>query len=222
MSIPHPCRCLPVLGWLLVASHAPAQSVPPPNWPDSISSHPSLNVRPATRLRLGAFVARFEKTTLAQIRDAMRVGTIEHQGDAGESMYWLCYTVARAQPPQRLWITSHGEMGGREHTVGGFMIEEISRAQASPGCPSMPSSGYPLSLDRGIWIGTNHSALLRKLPTPSGLRGDWLEFLYEGRVRGRDPFGSGTDVDFAEISALSARVVSGRVAALQAWKVTAY
>jgi hypothetical protein len=215
-------RCLPLLAWLPISGLSLAQPVPPPPMQDDVGV-PSLRVRPATRLSLGKFVAYFEKTTLAQVRNAVGAGTIAHQGDAGESMYWLCYTAARVTPPQRLWIMSHGEMGGPEHDVGGVVVEEIPPSvSANSGCPMLPFALMPISLDRGVWLGTTPTVLSRKLGQPSRVRHDWLDFVYEGKVPGKDPFGSGETVNFSELSSLSARVVTGRVVALHAWKVTAY
>jgi len=218
----HVLRCLPFLAWLLLSGPVLAQAVPPPPFQDEYRN-PSLRFRPATRLSLGKFVAYFEKTKLAQVRKAVGRGTIAHQGDAGDSMYWLCYAAASAEPPQRLWVMSHGEMGGPEMEIGGVMAEEVPpTATVNSGCPALPSTSMPLSVDRGIWLGTTQQTLLSKLGRPSAVRGDWLDFLHEGKLRGKDPFGSSETVDFSEQSSLSVRLVSGRIVALQAWKVTAY
>jgi hypothetical protein len=63
---------------------------------------------------LDQYRIRFEETGL---RDVMprAGGYIQHQGDAGENIYWLCYTIADGKPAQRLWIIASGEMGGPEH-----------------------------------------------------------------------------------------------------------
>lgn len=213
---------LRLLAWLPLSGLALAQPVPPPRMQDDLGV-PSLRVRPATRLSLGKFVAYFEETTLAKVRNWVGAGTIAHQGDAGDSMYWLCYTAAGADPPQRLWVMSHGEMGGPDHDVSGVAVEEIPRAtSANTGCPALPPASMPVSLDRGFWLGATPEVLSLKLGKPSRVREDWLDFVYEGKVSGKDPFGSGETVDFSELSSLSARVVSGRVVALHAWKVTAY
>ena len=61
-------------------------------------------------------------------------GTIQHQGDAAGSIYWLCYQ--RAQ--HRLWIAS-SEMGGQDHVVTD-VVEELTGkdAVASTDCAVIP------------------------------------------------------------------------------------
>ena len=71
---------------------------PPPPVDEHAFEHvpPTVVKRLATRFSLGAFAGRFEKTTLGAVREAVGEGTIQHQGDAGGSLYWLCYRRARS------------------------------------------------------------------------------------------------------------------------------
>src|SRR3954470_17139081 len=90
-----------LLLFAIPADDCSAQTPPPP-----VDEHafervpPTVVKRLATRFSLGAFAGRFEKTMLGAVRKAVGVGTIQHQGDAGGSIYWLCYR--RAQ--HRLWV----------------------------------------------------------------------------------------------------------------------
>lgn len=62
---------------------------------------------PVQEIRLGRFVAIFEKTTLGEIRDALGVGTVKHTGDAGQSLYWLCYSLQGRKSdliPMAKWV----------------------------------------------------------------------------------------------------------------------
>ena len=99
-----------------------AQTPPPPLSEDAFERvPPTVAKRLATRFSLGAFAGRFEKTQLGAVREAVGKGTIQHQGEAGESVYWLCYR--RAQ--HRLWVVSSGEIGGPDHLVT-QVVEELT------------------------------------------------------------------------------------------------
>ena len=41
---------------------------------------------------LGKFRITFEKTTLSEVMLAVLGGTVLRKGDAGASLYWLCYS----------------------------------------------------------------------------------------------------------------------------------
>src|SRR5690349_2336254 len=95
-----------VLLLLLVAipaENCSAQTPPPPLDERALERVPPTVVkRLATRFSLGAFAGRFEETPLGAVRKAVGAGTIQHQGDAAGSIYWLCYRHAQ----QRLWVSS--------------------------------------------------------------------------------------------------------------------
>ena len=120
-----------------------AQTPPPP-----VDGHalervsPTIKKRLATRFSLGAFAGRFEETPLGTVRDTVGEGTIQHQGDAGDSIYWLCYR--RAQ--HRLWVVSSGEMGGPDHRVT-EIVEELAEKNTEAGIAftsiSMPARAAP-------------------------------------------------------------------------------
>src|SRR3954453_1569769 len=98
-----------LLLFAIPADDCSAQTPPPP-----LDEHlfervpPTVVKRLATRFSLGAFAGRFEETPLGAVRKAVGEGTIQHQGDAGGSIYWLCYRRAQL----RLWVVSSGETGG--------------------------------------------------------------------------------------------------------------
>ena len=76
---------------------------------------------------MGDFYAEFERTTLDEIRQAVGAGEIAHQGDAGDGMYWLCYTNFDSKHSERIWVTSHGEMGGPDHMIDGVHAEFLEK-----------------------------------------------------------------------------------------------
>ena len=213
-----------LLASILISRSVVAQPIPPPSVPDSFAAEDRLlKARPVTRLTLGKFVARFEETTLGEVREAIGSGSIAHQGDAGESTYWLCYTVSSPQAAQRLWITS-GEMGGTRHTIGGVVAQELPAGTVpNAGCPVLSSTRTPLSLDGGVWIGGDLSLIEKVLGKPSASHGGWLEWSYQGKIQGRDIVGASPaagSLEFDELSLLQVRVTDGRVVALSASKVT--
>src|SRR4029078_5442972 len=121
-----------LLLFAIPGAHVSAQPPPPPLDEHAFERVPPTVVkRLATRFSLGAFAGRFEETPLGAVRKAVGAGTIQHQGDACGSIYWLCYR--RAQ--HRLWLSS-GELGGPDHRVI-EIVEELTEkdTETSTDCP---------------------------------------------------------------------------------------
>ena len=165
------------------SSLSSATPVPPPTWADEETDvAPTVVVDLVRELRLGSFVAHFEKTTLRQIRERIGAGAIEHAGDAAGSMTWLCYSL----PGQRVWLVST-EMGGSDDVLMQVMADTLSAsAPAEPSCPPMPDALRPISLPFG-WLGTTSSALRKTFGKPSRVRGDWHVYFFDGKQRGPYP-----------------------------------
>jgi hypothetical protein len=167
---------------LFAAAGAAGAPVPPPNRPDAITAKPTLKAKPATRLALGRFQIELERTTLYDVVEAAKVGTIAHRGAAGTSTYWLCFTDTEARRHERLWLLS-GEMGGPKRSITGVAAERVPEGtKASMDCPQLPPVMRPASLDKGVWIGMTETALRQKLGKPSATNGEWLTFLYAGKT----------------------------------------
>jgi hypothetical protein len=156
---------------------------PPPARP-SITWKASMKRQPSTILQMGALRVRFERTTLNDVRSAASVGEIAHQGEAGESIYWLCYTNLSATQVERIWIIADGEMGGPEHYVTSISAEILPDASVSGDCPELPNKLKPLSLDQHLWLGASESGATAKLGTPSYRKGTWKSYDFEGKVPG--------------------------------------
>ena len=136
------------LGILIASVNGAAQSVPPPPSSDEITAPATLKVRPATQLTFGKESAQFEQTALSSVLSKVGIGSVEHRGDAGASVYWICYTAQLTDSAQRLWITSDGEMGGRG-THHRLSAEETS---AVPSCPRSVRNSrldFSVALDKG-------------------------------------------------------------------------
>jgi hypothetical protein len=131
---------------------------------------------------MGRLTVSFEKTPL---REVMRNagGVIAHQGDAGESVYWLCYTIVEKKHSERLSLTASGEMGGPDQTVSSVVAEMVTD-QPTADCPALAATFRPVHLSNGIWLGKPESVLIEKVGVPPSKNGEWRGFLYEGKQPG--------------------------------------
>lgn len=138
------CKMAARLGWTaLLFSTVASPSVPPPPAPDiyeprSDVAGGTLKVAPSG-FSLGHSHVRFEQTTLGDIVSLVGAGAIAHQGDAGESLYWICYTIPEAQQSGRVWILADGEMGGPEHHITGLSAALLPQATPTADCPALRS-----------------------------------------------------------------------------------
>ena len=155
-----------------------AQTPPPP-----IDEHAFENVPPtvvkrlATRFSLGAFAGRFEKTTLGAVRKAVGAGTIQHQGDAGGSIHWLCYR--RAQ--HRLWVVS-GEIGGPDHLVTEIVEELAEKGAESTDCATIPEKFAPLVIDGKLHLGMSRLQVVTALGPPSKSDAAQMVYSHHGKL----------------------------------------
>ncbi|MET4175489.1 hypothetical protein ABIB99_006604 [Bradyrhizobium sp. LA6.1] len=169
-----------LLLFAIPADDCSAQTPPPP-----VDEHafervpPTVVKRLATRFSLGAFAGRFEETRLGAVREAVGEGTIRHQGDAGDSIYWLCYR--RAQ--HRLWVVSSGEMGGPDHLVT-EIVEELTEkdAGASVDCAIIPEKFSPVVLDSKLHLGMSRQEVITALGPPSKSEAAQIVYSHEGKL----------------------------------------
>ena len=169
-----------LLLFAIPAENCAAQTPPPP-----LDEHafervpPTVKTRLATRFSLGAFVGHFEKTTLGAVREAMGAGTIQHQGDAGGSIYWLCYR--RAQ--HRLWVVSSGEIGGPDHLVT-EIVEELTEkgTEISTDCATIPKRFAPLVFDGKLHLGMSRLEVVTALGPPSKSEAARMVYSHHGKL----------------------------------------
>ena len=169
-----------LLLFAIPASDCSAQTPPPP-----LDEHafervpPTVAKRLATRFSLGAFAGRFEETRLGAVRDAVGEGTIQHQGDAGGSIYWLCYR--RAQ--HLIWVVSSGEMGGTDHRVT-EIVEELNEtdAGASTECAIIPEKFAPVVFDGKLHLGMSRHEVITALGPPSKSEAAQMVYSHEGKL----------------------------------------
>jgi len=128
-------------------------------------------------IRLGKFIARFEKTTLSEIRGAIGAGSILHHGDAGDSIYWLCYTFSH----QQIKLMSHGEMGGQNHRLTRVTVKKAGTGNQEESCPTIPIQFLPVSFPFGS-VGSSKKSILENLGNPSSINKNQFLYSYHRRI----------------------------------------
>jgi hypothetical protein len=134
----------------------------PPKHPDLNDLPSTLKSVPVTEVTLGTLPVEFEITSLLDVQKATKIGRIVHRGDAGESEYALCYTIAFGSGQERIWLSS-GELGGPEHSIESFYAEAGSNI-ASNSCPPLPTKLRPVSLSNSLWLGQKVSREITTRP----------------------------------------------------------
>ncbi len=173
-----------ILAGILAAGALGAAATPPPPGPfDSMNWKPTAKSKPATGIKMGAFEVKWEETTLDSLVRAAGGGQIQHQGDAGESHYWLCFTIEGTNA-HRLWVIAHGEMGGPEHVITNITVEALKDAKAKKDCPPLPAKLQPVALSQGLWVGAKEVDARKLLGSPSHSEGPWRSFDHLSKVPG--------------------------------------
>ncbi|MCW5650243.1 MAG: hypothetical protein KIS62_10890 [Ramlibacter sp.] len=167
---------------LLFAREAIAQPAPPPFDMSGTRPDLSVSVPPISGIRLGQLKVAFEQVPLARLRALAGVGEIAHRGDAGESTYWLCYTVASLPTAQRVWFIA-GELDGPDHFMSAIQATTLGNGEmATESCPLLPSRLRPIALSSGLWLGRSATSLRKALGKPSSSTSDALSYSYIGKV----------------------------------------
>jgi hypothetical protein len=164
---------------------ASVNAEPPPSLPfESMDWPASMKNEPTKGITLGTLRVTFETTTLTDVRKAASAGAIAHTGDAGGSIYWLCYTIPHGHAADRIWIISHGEMGGPEGRVTSFAASRIDNGKVTTDCPPLPAEMQPSSLDVHVWLGAADAEVQRRLGPPSHNAGAWKAYNFQAKVPG--------------------------------------
>ncbi|WP_266156907.1 hypothetical protein [Dyella silvatica] len=172
-----------LLASLMCWGGAVMAAMPPPVPPlTEISWKAASREAPSEGFALGSAIVRFEKTTLGEIAAAVSEGVIDHQGDAGESEYWLCYS--RPREGQRIWIVSSGEMGGADHLVTGFVAEQLPAVAGTTDCPALPATTAVVLSGHKGWLGMSTMDVRKHFGVPSHESGAWQAFNYAEKLEG--------------------------------------
>ena len=177
MKAPVVCVASLVVPWVGLA-----QTPPPPHPFEAMRWPATMRSKPASGITLGNLSLTFEHQKLEDVRVRSPGSKISHQGDAGESMYWLCFTLAN--PPARLWITSHGEMGGPDHAITGVSLSRMKRTTPSSDCPHLPQGLQPVKIGAPVNLGTTEVEVVRKLHAPSYRSDGWWSYDFLGKRTG--------------------------------------
>jgi len=151
-------------------------TAPPPRFPLDTVPAPTMKSVPASRLLLGNIKIIFDRTTLGQAMEQIKAGEIRHQGDAAESVYWLCYSNRTTTGWEQIWLLSHGEMGGDEHVIHGVAAKVSFSRPPESSCPVIPQNLRPVKLNNGLWLGAGTKEVIKKLGKPSFQNENWLHY----------------------------------------------
>ena len=168
--------------FLLAFCDVAASPATPP--PDDLPNQwaPSLKFMPAKSIRFGHLIISLEKTTLASVIRNVGQGTFSHQGDAGGSVYWVCYIKQHRAANTIIWIQSGGEMGGANHAITEVTARIESKQNNINGCQKLSKNFGGISLNDQIWVGSAASRAVQLFGTPSVRKLDWQLFEYQGKT----------------------------------------
>lgn len=202
---------------LLSISHIASALSPPPVIPeDEQEKMPGYTFLPSG-VHFGNISVLFETTTLVQFSRALgQRSALSHEGDAGGSRYWLCYS-APATPPipaRRFWLISDGEMGGPEHAITEIIARNITDTVATADCPTLPKPYRHVSLDNySLWLGANRQDVNRQVKS-NGTKGPWI---FSESYKEVPP---GQCSEAWQGNWLSVQMINGRVDTIDAGQIT--
>jgi hypothetical protein len=118
-------------------------------------SPPPAGMEPLSTIRIAGVPMLLGKTPIDAIGRRLGIG-IEHQGDSGDSHYWLCVRLdvpaGTSHPPRdrsalSLWLVSDAETAGPSHAITAIALDTVGRE--ARGCPA-PAREVDLTLDARI------------------------------------------------------------------------
>ena len=202
MQIRPPPRLFALLLASATAAFAADTVVPPPAWPSIQDSPVNVAADPVRPLLMGALRITLDGVTLADTRQAVGAGVLQHQGQGTDALDWLCYTVSDAAPMQRVWLTSSELSRGRIDAV--VAADLPAGTAASPQCPDLPPKFKPVRFDDGLWLG-GMTAELRKVLGIPAKPGASFSSLFQSQV-GNLQMVSSTVIEFRAGRAVSLHV----------------
>ena len=185
-------------------------ALPPPERPPSFTESMTWEARidatdPVRPLSMGGLQVKVESTRLAEVRSAIGSGAILHDGDAADSLHWLCYYSV--VDSEAVWLSS-SEMGGGE-VIDGITVAAIpSGASAPPGCSPLPASYRPLRLAGRLGVGASEAEVRTAFGVPEQMGAVWVYAF------------SGKDGRFDVDASLSFRMHAGKVAGIEMRRVS--
>lgn len=219
-------RRIKTIGYLLLSALAFAATglanTPPPviNEPIRSMSESATSWRatskPSDGLTMGKMQIQFEATTLSEVMSSIKAGSIQHQGDATESVYWLCYTAHSDGYNVGIWIEASDEMGGPENRITDIAVQRITQQHPQSDCPVLPKIFMPLSFGNGVWLGASEATVKRTFPTGLLRSGEQAFVGFQEKVSEDGHCGGGYDL----LNELFLTFEAGDVVAIHAGQVT--
>jgi hypothetical protein len=209
-------RMLPL--FIIVIVTTALADVPPPTWSITFPAGSDKAHAPLSHgFRMGSLDIQFEKTTLADVQQAIGAGKIAWQGDAGEAILWLCYTFKDPKNSGRIWVISHAEMGSDDHLIGHVDAVFDSSVVPTADCPALPEKFLPMSFDHGVWLGMKGADAVQALGPDHTKQGEWIIYSYLGKV----PDNGNCQPDGYDLSSyLVFEATGGTVQSIKAGQVT--
>lgn len=164
---------------------------PQPLWKSDDRSLPKATVpkEMIASLRVSGVTIPLEEETELEAMRRRFGGEIGSQGDAADSLGWLCLYGKDAAGRWVLWLES-GEIDGPY--IGAFQWSRVSRsARFDERCSALPDeSGVELPID--LALGTSERNLIKVLGHPTSRRGNTLlyEHQHDELIRGEQFFSS--------------------------------
>ncbi|MFT4074906.1 MAG: hypothetical protein QM647_05175 [Asticcacaulis sp.] len=165
------------LSLLLAGGELPSEAVTPLEFYTEIGSiSTSRDELGPVGARMGVISILLGDTKLTDVSRAIGSGSVMQQGDAGDALRYLCYTLKGNGTSERLWLTS-SELGGGEY-INGLTLIAIKATPDTDRCPSIDRSTWVVTLDNGMTIGMDQDSLIQKLGEPSKRAGNFMAYRY--------------------------------------------
>ncbi len=138
--------------------------------------HPTVAHMMVSTFRVADSRVVFERTNLLNLVGKLNVRT-GADGDASESLRWLCLTGTNAGHSWILWLTS-GEIDGG--TVGGLRVQVLEAdEQPDSRCKAIIGDAPPVDLGIPLRLGMTRSEVIRVLGKPSASAGTLTVYYHE-------------------------------------------
>jgi hypothetical protein len=196
----------------------PLQKHGPPIWApqiiwkfdDHFQPKPTVPKEMIASLRVSGVTIPLEEYAKLEDMQTRFGGKIGVEGDAADSLLWLCLHGSDAAGPWVLWLES-GEIDGPY--VGGFQWRRVSRsAQVDERCSALPDTSE-VELPINLRLGMSEKKVIKLLGSPTSRRGDTLlyEHEHDELIRGEE---------FKSSNSLIVELRGGVVWAIQVNKTT--
>lgn len=137
---------------------------------DNLKATGSTDILPT--LHIANVYVVLDRTSFKNVQ-ARLGGTFGEEGDAANTIKWLCYYQRRSPMPWVIWLTG-GEITGP--TIGGFRWQYLPRsAPPDSRCTALPASGK-VALPAPLMLGQTRSKAISALGMPSESRPNALYY----------------------------------------------